>query len=227
MLVHSRLSMSATWPHDRANSEQWRSYDDKQGIEASSSLNESHNELSGADESSEQFSPINMPGNPSADSLAVPRFAMRKQTLGEDDTAPSPHAQEPLVTGRPVFSHEATPSISISTETRRSISAQSDDGEIADYDDRCMEGECLMAEDDEEGSEDPGHSESALLEKTPAERWQDKRKMKRFRCAVIVARTRMAILIIKQVNTQSDPLSHERIRPPSTSRRRTARAAIP
>ena len=79
--------------------------------------------------------------------------------------------------------YEPTPSISVSSEAPISTSGRSEDCDHANDEDRIMEVEGSTAgEEDEDVGEELADGENATVEKTAAERWADKRKMKRFRC---------------------------------------------
>ena len=86
----------------------------------------------------------------------------------------SPKAQDPAA----LEAHDTNPSISVSAETPLPTTERSENGDNFD-DSMDIDGSAI--DDDEDVSGDQAEGDSTTTEKTAAERWADKRKMKRFR----------------------------------------------
>ena len=209
MLVHPHLSMSGTWPHSRlGHQQQWTNYDSNQQCQSQVGSNEARIENNGRQgpESSELTAP---------NASEVPAPAIEHQTaLQSTRGLGSP-------TSRRESGYEATPSISISSEAHVPTPGRSEDGEQANDEDRVMEAEGSTAgEEEDDVGEEPAEGENGGVEKTMAERWADKRKMKRFRyVGGYSSGHRHQRLTNIQSYSQPNSIPHERVREASTSRR--------
>ena len=175
MLVHQHHSMSGNWPHDRLGPQGWSSFGNDQGFQSQQSRTEADANDSARPSQHDQKSESSTTSEDSAKDALIQSTA-----AGDGKALRSPQIKRISISDQLVSGQKLIPPINVSAETPIPSSERSENGDQED-DGQPIDAEGSAIDDDEDISEGPGEGELGSTEKSPTERWADKRKMKRFR----------------------------------------------